>query len=172
MKHVLPFAAVAVLLPLAVPAFADDNSSTSQNFVNKAVIGSQFEIQSSQEALQKSKNAEIREFAQQMINDHRKASDDMKIVLASISPDAGIKAPGTALDQEHQEELQELKSEKISDFDEEYIESQLEAHNDAVELFRNYSEKGENADLKNFAKTTLPTLEKHQEHAKFLDEKF
>lgn len=45
---------------------------------------------------------------------------------------------------------------------------QQEAHEDAVDLFKRYSEGGENAELKAWAAKTLPALEHHLEMAKNL----
>jgi len=42
------------------------------------------------------------------------------------------------------------------------------AHEQTIELFRNYAEQGDNADLKAFAQSTLPKLEQHLQEAKQL----
>jgi len=41
------------------------------------------------------------------------------------------------------------------------VKSQVDAHKDAVKLFTRESKSGKDGDLKNFAGTTLPTLEDH-----------
>lgn len=45
-------------------------------------------------------------------------------------------------------------------FDRSYVSAQLNAHKEAVSLFRSYSQNG-SAKLKDFAQKTLPTLEHH-----------
>jgi putative membrane protein len=74
----------------------------------------------------------------------------------------GIAAPKTPeLDSKHTEMLQKIRSAEGARFDRAYIDAQVAAHKEAVNLFRDYSQNGDNANLKNFAQTTLPTLEDH-----------
>jgi putative membrane protein len=40
---------------------------------------------------------------------------------------------------------------------------QVKAHDDAVQLFQNYSQSGPNGALKTFAGKTLPVLKMHQQ---------
>ena len=46
-------------------------------------------------------------------------------------------------------------------FDQDYVQAQLQAHQDAVALFTAYSRNGDNPALKSFAAKTLPTLKHH-----------
>jgi len=46
-------------------------------------------------------------------------------------------------------------------FDASYLSAQLDAHKDAVALFRDYAANGPTPSLNAFAEKTLPTLEHH-----------
>ena len=46
--------------------------------------------------------------------------------------------------------------------------SRSTAHQEAVHLFKKYAAKGDDADVKQFAEKTLPTIEHHLEEAKKL----
>lgn len=143
---------------------ADDHSA---EFVRKASMSNMFEIESSKLAQARASNPRIREFAAGMIDDHARAGKDMKEALAK----SGLKLqPVTALDAEHREKLAEMREEKGEDFDEEYIEIQEDAHNDAVALFEDYAEHGKNAALRQFAATTLPTLRQHETRSNQLED--
>lgn len=156
------------LVALAIggsPALANDKpSATTHEFVKNAAISSSFEIASSKLALEKSKNAAVKEFAQKMIADHSAADKKLKATLATEGLSPAL-APAT-LDEKHQKIYDDLKMAK--NFDAEYISAQTDAHAEAVSLFTDYSTKGDNASLKSFAKETLPTLKQHKEHVEEL----
>jgi putative membrane protein len=137
---------------------------SSQDFVKDASVGNEFEVQSSRLALQKSQNDEIKKFAQQMVMDHTKAAEALKASLSS-APDADVEMPsGHKLDRTHSKLLQKLSQASGADFDKLYVKDQLKAHNDAVYLFKSYSEDGDNPQIKDFATQTLPTLQEHQQY--------
>jgi putative membrane protein len=150
-------------LLLSGVAFAND---TAQEFVTKASIAGKFEIETSKLALEKSKNAEVKGFAQQMINDHTKADEELKATIAEGK--INVK-PAKELDEKHQKKLDELKKE-ADDFDKEYLKAQESAHEEAVSLFGDYAKDGDNASLKAFADKILPTLKAHKAHVEKLND--
>ena len=165
MKIVYALAAAAIAAGLTV-AHAQDNGErlTAQQFVVAAGVSNMFEIESSRIAEQRAKNQEVKAFATQMIADHTKAGDEMKAVVQKI----GLEAP-TELDEEHNQKLATLRDEADDDFDATYVDQQVEAHEQAVALFTNYAQSGDQAELKAFAQKTLPVLQRHLEHVRGLD---
>ena len=136
-------------------------AKTAHGFVESAAIGNEFEIESSQIAVQRSMNDTIRQVAQHMIDDHKKASDDMTAALQqSSTPIAG---PDAHLDAKHQAMLNDLNNKSGKEFDMLYVKDQVDAHHEAVKLFGNYATQGSNMQLKDFAAKTLPTLQEHQQ---------
>jgi putative membrane protein len=147
-----------VVLALALPALAADVVKDPSDFASKVAVANKFEIDTSQLALKYGKGEDIKKFAQQMIDDHTKAGQDFKAAVAA----AKIKEPKDALDVSHEAKYIKLRAFTTdSGFDASYVAEQLAAHQDAVELFRNYSKNGEPGPLKDFATKTLPTLEHH-----------
>lgn len=130
--------------------------TTAQQFVPIAAASNMFEIESSRLALQKSQSAGVKSFAQEMIDDHTKATKEMQAVLAK----ANLAAPA-AMDARHQQMVTQLNSASGAQFDQAYMTMQLQAHQEAVALFTSYSQGGDNPDLKAFATKTLPTLKEH-----------
>lgn len=135
------------------------------DFILQASASDMFEIESSKLALQKGDEA-TKAFAQQMITDHEKTSAELKALLAGGKVQGN---PVTALTEDHKEEVDELAKLEGAEFNEEYIDDQVEAHEDAVDLFKRYAEEGENAELKAWAAKTLPALEHHYKMAQDLD---
>jgi putative membrane protein len=138
-------------------------------FVQKVSIGGAFEIESSQLALDRTQNSDIRRFAQKMVDDHTGLSEKLNSLLPStgISPTQIV----GSLDSRHQKMLDKLKVASSGDFDSDYVSDQTKAHRESVGLFKDYSKAGEDAALKNFAAQTLPILREHQKMVRELKAK-
>jgi len=144
--------------PNAAQGTARGNASPdAANFVATATASNNFEIQSSKAVEGKARSADVKEFARMMIADHTKAGTEMM----EVAKKANLTVPGdtTTLDPPHKQMLDSITS--ASDMDKAYVQAQLQAHQEAVALFRAYSSNGDNPALKQFASKTLPTLEKH-----------
>jgi putative membrane protein len=173
----LTAAALLVGLPLAgTPAAAQSIgeqtgvnsvlgiSPSTHDFVMQVAVSDMFEIQSSQLAVQRS-DGPTKAFAEQMVKDHTKTSDELKALIAA---DTVKETPPTVLDSTHQKKLDALGKLKGGDFTKQYHSDQVNAHEDAVSLFERYAKSGENAALKDWAGKTLPALQHHLEMAKQL----
>ncbi len=139
-------------------------SPSTPDFVKEVAISDMFEIESSKLAQQKSAPP-TKTFADHMIMDHTKTSMELK----SLVQDGKVHAElPTAMDGSHQTKLEKLKSLNGDDFNTNYDQMQRDAHKDAVDLFSRYAKGGDNADLKQWAATTLPTLQAHLKMAEDL----
>lgn len=136
----------------------DVNSKMTRSFIEEASAAGMFEVDSSKIALEKSSNDKVKEFAQQMVDDHTKAGDALK---AAVSEDQKNYL-STKSTEKQVKEIEKLNKEDAKGFDKEYVKAQVKAHDEAVKLFTKYSEKGDDAELKEFAKNTLPTLQQHK----------
>jgi putative membrane protein len=144
-----------------------DIAPTTADFVKEVAISDLFEIDSSKLAQDKG-NAAEKTFASQMVTDHTKTSTELKGLVSSGKVKVELPA---ALDSSHQSKLDKLKGESGKDFSSDYDSIQVSAHKDAVSLFERYAKRGDNADLKNWAGKTLPTLKHHLEMAQDLKNK-
>jgi putative membrane protein len=137
---------------------------TTADFVKEAAISDMFEIDSSKLAQDKG-NAPEKTFASQMITDHTKTTTELKGLVSSGKVKADVPS---ALDSSHQSKLDKLRGESGEDFSSGYDSDQVSGHKDAVSLFERYAKGGDNADLKDWAGKTLPTLRHHLEMAQNL----
>jgi putative membrane protein len=163
MKTLLPALMAALMIAgLAGPAGARRNNArnevTPAVFIEKIGNANQFEIQSSQLALQKSHNDAIRKFAQRMIDDHTKLGDELKDTLKQ----ANLPGPGVKLDKEPEALLAKLESLNGAAFDSTYIRDQRVGHQQAIRLLEGYVRKGSNETLKQFASKILPEIKEHE----------
>jgi putative membrane protein len=154
---------IAAAMGLALFAgSANAQTPPAQEFVNKVAISDMFEIQSSKLAATKA-DADSKTFAQTMVTDHTKTSDELKALVGKIK----LTLP-SAMDDAHKKKLDDLTKLSSDQFDDMYDRAQVEAHEEAVKLFTAYSNNGDNADLKAWAAKTLPALQHHLEMAKKL----
>ncbi len=131
-------------------------------FIKDAAEAGNFEVEESQLALSRTSNAQVKSFAQQMVDDHTKAGQE----LAGLAQSKGVKVsdkPSMA----QRAKIDLLKTHKDG-FDKNYAESQANAHDSVVKMFRKEASEGKDADVKAWAAKTLPTLEHHQQMAQEL----
>ncbi|WP_430252264.1 DUF4142 domain-containing protein [Neorhizobium sp. DAR64860/K0K1] len=133
----------------------------SEDFVLEAASSDMLEIESSKLALERS-NEKTKPFAQQMLIDHQKTSDDLKAMVTSGKVKATIP---TAMSSAHQGMLDDLKKLQGEEFTKQFHSDQEDVHEDAVDLFKRYGDEGDNAELKAWAAKTRPALEHHLQMA-------
>jgi putative membrane protein len=122
-----------------------------------ATVSNAFEIETSQVALQRATNPQVRRFANRMISDHTLATRQMAMVVRRN----GMEAPPPSLDARHAAMLEQLRATPEGNFDAAYMTMQDQAHEEAVALFSGYASNGDDPALRNFAARTLPTLQTH-----------
>jgi putative membrane protein len=163
--------AVLVLCAAAVGASAQTTDPANKptpptvtptaSFVQTAVVGNLFEVESSKLALERSPSAAVKTFAKHMIDDHSAAG----VVFAEAVNQAKLPVtpPPFKLDAKHQAALDELRTKQGADFDKTYVDLQHRAHIEAIEMFKGYAASGEDSTLKATAAKLLPKLQQHLE---------
>ena len=136
----------------------------TEDFVKEVSMSDMYEIESSKLALERA-DAATKTFAQQMVQDHQKTTSELKHLLDSGKVKA---APANAMSDDQNEALGKLKDLKGAEFSEEYRDNQIDAHEDAVDIFERYAENGDNPELQSWAAQTLPALRHHLEMARGL----
>ena len=140
---------------------------SAQSFAAQAAEIGKAEIELGQLAEQKSQNKDVKNFAQQMVKDHKAADAKLKQVAGKAS----LNLPDS-LDAEHLAVKQKLSGLQGAAFDKEYIKAMATGHDKAVALFEAAAQGTQMpAELKEFAASTLPTLKEHEEMAHSLHEK-
>lgn len=130
-------------------------------FINDAAPGGMAEVELGKLALSKAQNAEVKAFAQKMIDDHSKAGDELKQLAAQKK----VTLPPDVLPK-HKEAMEKLSKLTGADFDREYVKAMVEDHEKDVTAFEAVSKTATDADVKAFAAKTLPTLKMHLEMIK------
>ena len=166
MRFLLVSVAAAAMLagcarnePVEPPVPAVDPSSplAASTYLTMAASGDQFEIQSSQLALQRASNPALRQFGQMLITDHT----NMSAQLMAAAQGAGLTPPPPALSAEHAAMLQQLQATPAPSFDMAYRDAQIMAHQQALALHQNYANGGDVPALRTVAGTAVPIIQGH-----------
>lgn len=134
---------------------------STADFVKEVAISDMFELETSKLAEQKG-NSQEKTFAQRMLTDHTKTTNELKSMVSSGKIKAELP---TSLDRPHESKLETLKKASGKNFTTDFNSYQISAHQDAVSLFERYAKSGDNPELKEWASSTLPTLKQHLEMA-------
>jgi putative membrane protein len=147
------------------PVVDPTNPLFAPGYMAQAASGDQFEIQSSQLALQMSQNAAVRNFANMLVADHSRMSQTMIATAQSV----GLAPPPPALLPNHQALLNQLRASGTgANFDMAYQQAQVQAHQEALALHQNYAASGDNPALRTVASQAVPTIQMHLQHAQML----
>lgn len=130
------------------------------------------EIDSSQ-LVKKSKSADVKKLAAEMIKDHTAADKKGKALMAkaSIQPDASAEDVKT-LESKAQGAIEQLKGLKGAELDKAYVDAQVTMHQEVIDaLDQRLLPAAQNADLKAFMTEIRPKLQAHLDHAKAVQAK-
>jgi predicted outer membrane protein/sporulation protein YlmC with PRC-barrel domain len=155
---------------------AQSRQISDQSFVRQATLGNMFEVQSSRLASRKAQNQDVRDFAEQLIDDHQAAQNELKKAAGDISFPR-------QLDRRESRRLDRLRQTSNDRFDWRFIGTQIRAHRRAIALFEDFArseqdpanqnttarqngETDRHQALVQWAQETLPTLREHLEMAR------
>ena len=129
---------------------------SDRKFIEEAAQGGMAEVQLGQLAQQKASSDQVKQFGKKMADDHQKANDELK----KIASTKGINLP-TDLSSSDRREYDKLQKKSGADFDREYMKEMVSDHKKDVKDFQSEGKSAKDADIKNFASSTLPTLQQH-----------
>jgi len=152
--------------PGAAPASELPPAGAAAGFLARVAIVDLFETQASQLALERTQNADLRRYAQRMIDDHARTSQEVQALASAQRVNA---AQAARLDEPRVERLNALRDARPQAFDALYVDSQVEAHENTLQIMREYADTGDNPTLKDWARRTAPVIENHLQMARALD---
>ena len=134
-----------------------ETPTDANSYLTMAGASDLFEIQSSELALEKSGNAGVREYAQMMIDHHRKTTQDVTAAAraTSLTPSA------PTLNSMQRDMMTQLQAASGADFDRLYIDQQRQSHQMALALHSTYAEEGDTPQLQAVARTAVPIIQQH-----------
>jgi putative membrane protein len=133
-------------------------------FVSNASQSDMYEIEAGKMASTMAKNADVKAFGKMMVTEHTAMSNEMKPLITAAG-----QTPATSLDQRRQGLLDNLKT--STNFDKDYIDQQVAAHDEALTLMKGYADNGDDAGLKAGAAKAAPKIQTHLDKAKAIQAK-
>jgi putative membrane protein len=135
-------------------------------FLMTAASSNLLEIQLGQAAAQRASNADVKRFAQMMVDHHTKATQQLKTVASPL----GVTMP-QALMPVHQAIADKVMAKSGKEFDEAYMDAMEAAHKMDVAMFEVKDKAADTPTVKSFATQTLPMLRSHEKMASELEKK-
>lgn len=132
-------------------------TTDAAGYISKAGAGDMWEIESSKALLAKSTNADVKKFAQMMIDNHGKSTAKVKAAAA----EAKLAVTPPKLDADQQKMLDDIKAADAASIDAVYLAHQKTAHDAALALHQGYAAGGDTPSLKKAASEIVPVVESH-----------
>jgi putative membrane protein len=129
-------------------------SKRDKKFVECVAQADMMEVKLAELAQTNASNAEVKGLG-------KKLTDENKTSLKSVAEKNSIAFPGTLTEKQQKmyAKMAQLNGEK---FDKHYTKCMVKSHKKLLCKFKKQARKGENAELKEWAKNSIPTIENHK----------
>lgn len=145
-----------VIFGLPLVALAKDNPDES--FFKNAAEAGVAEVEAGRMAQSKGTSPSVKEFGAMMVKDHTAANAK----LTKIAMSKGVELPTEpSMMQKAMAKKADMKSGES--FDKDYIQGQIKAHQDTIDLLQKEIDSGKDPEAKAFATETLPKVKMHLE---------
>ncbi|HEU4565580.1 MAG TPA: DUF4142 domain-containing protein [Gemmatimonadaceae bacterium] len=142
---------------------------TDADIVAYLSAANQGEIDEGKLAEKKATNPAVKSFARRMVTDHTKMLHEGDALAKKLNINPATATQGDVKDvaSRSQDELKDLGGKKAGkDFDEDYIEKQIDDHQKVADKLNDLIGKTQNAQLKNLMQQALPKVQSHLNSAK------
>jgi putative membrane protein len=154
----------------ASPLLAEEAKAappTDPQIADIAVTAHQIDIDRGKLALKKTKNAEVKQFAQQMVDDHGAGLKEAVALATRLGVKPEANATSKSLKDGAKKAGARLNKESGAKFDKDYIDTEAGFHEALIGAVKDVLiPNAQNKDLKQLLTDTVPTLEGHLQHAK------
>ncbi|HYW15162.1 MAG TPA: DUF4142 domain-containing protein [Allosphingosinicella sp.] len=142
-------------------AAGDMTPNDRSAYVQMAAASDLFEIQSSQLAVSRAQNPEVRAFAQMLIEHHTATTRQLTAAASAVgTPSRPMLMPMQA------DMIARLQGANGAAFDRLYMRQQVPAHQMALALHQNYARNGDTPSLQAVAASAVPIVRQHLERAR------
>jgi putative membrane protein len=160
-------AGLATLCLLRAPVFAQGAAKpTDPQIAHIAYTAGQLDIDAAKQALEKSKNKEVRDFAQDMVRDHTEVNKQALALVTKLNVKPEDNDTSRALTKQAAAKRDELAKLNGTAFDKAYVANEVAYHktvNGALES--TLIPSANNSELKTLLQTGLKIFQGHQQHA-------
>jgi len=163
----------AALLLASVAVHAQSDKLTDPQIAHIAYTAGQIDIEAAHQALQKSKNHQVRAFANEMMRDHKAVNVKALALLKKLNVTPQDNATSKALVQQAAHKRAELAKLRGAAFDKAYIDNEVAYHKTVNDALQNkLIPSASNPELKDLLTTGLKIFQGHQLHAEHVAASF
>ncbi len=156
-------------LLLASGAVIAADKPSDPEIAHIAYTAGDLDIKAAEQALEKSKSADVRDFANDMVRDHKAVNDKALALVEKLNVTPADNDTSKGLVKQADEKRAELAKLSGAAFDEAYVDNEVAYHktvNAALET--TLIPSSENAELKSLLETGLKIFQGHEQHAEKL----
>lgn len=159
-------AAVALFALSSGPVSAQPAKPNDAQIAHIAYTADQIDINAAHQALRKSRNREVREFAQEMVRDHTAVNKQALALVKKLHVTPQNNPTSRALLKQAADERRKLARLKGPAFDRAYAQNEVAYHQEVNKaLETTLIPSAENPELKNLLQTGLKIFQGHEQHA-------
>jgi putative membrane protein len=160
-------AAIAAICLCTSGAFAQNaGKPTDPQIAHIVYTADQIDIQAAQQALKKSKNKDVREFATDMERDHKAVNDKALALVKKLKVTPQDNATSKTLSKQAADKRAELAKLNGAAFDKAYIDNEVAYHKTVDDALQNtLIPSATNPELKDLLTTGLKIFQGHEQHA-------
>lgn len=129
-------------------------------FIREAAAGNLAEVKMGRIGLDKSSSSDVKQFAQRLVDDHTKANDQ----LMTLAQQKNVTLPTEPM-AKAQKEAKRLESLSGAAFDKAWTAAMVKDHKKDIAKYTRESKHAKDADVRQYASATLPTLKTHLQMA-------
>jgi len=144
---------------------------TDANVVDVLTVANQGEVDYSQLGVDKATNASVKEFAQMMVKDHGAMLTSVKDLSARLNVTPASNDKANDLKEENTKDINDLNAKTGKDFDKEFMDEQIDMHQETLDLLTDLDGRTTNADLKTAIAEAKPKVQAHLDQAKAIKDK-
>ena len=158
--------ALAAVLIATGAASAQGAKPTDPQIAHIAYTAGQIDIDAAKQALAKSKNKEVRAFAQDMERDHKAVNDKALALVKKLKVTPEDNDTSKALVKQAKDKRAELAKLSGAAFDKAYIDNEVAYHKTVNGALQNtLIPSASNGELKDLLQTGLKIFQGHEQHA-------
>jgi len=169
MKFAMQFSLVGAAFLCAASYAVAQTAPTDPQIVGIVVAANQIDIDYGKLALSKTRNAEVRDFAQQMVTDHSAVQKSVFDLGAKLHVTPADSDTSATLKKQAADAMAHLKTLDGAAFDKAYIDNEVTYHKAVIqEVSTVLIPDAQNAELKSALTGAAPMFQGHLEHAEHL----
>jgi putative membrane protein len=159
-------AALAAFVMLSGTLWAQGAKPNDAQIAHIAYTAGRIDIEAAQLALKKTKNKEVRAFAENMVRDHKAVNDKALALVKKLKVTPQDNDTSKALSKQAAAKRIELSKLNGAAFDKAYAANEVAYHKTVNDALRNtLIPSASNAELKSLLQTGLKIFEGHEQHA-------